>query len=289
MSRGPAFLLNVGENWRTRPLFSALQGGHTEEPEHSALPSWGDVLPGAPAAGVNRLSGACVFASHHGNRIMNHVDEYPLRQPGAAGPWSIGERSAEKERRKAQSPPNDDMALIAQALNGRQASFGELVQKYQDRLYNAVVHSMGNVEDARDVVQEAMVQAFLNLETFQHSSSFYTWLYRIAFNVRASHRRRKHATVSVEQAREATGEEPMDSGPQPSEQLQQKERCSQVWQAIAQLSEQHRAVEVLRDIEGFCYGEIAEILTLPVGTVRSRIHRARIQLRDILKGTMTSA
>ena len=214
---------------------------------------------------------------------MNHVDEYPLRQSGTAGRWPIGERSAEKELRKAESPPNDDEALIAQALNGRQASFGALVQKYQDRLYNAVVHTMGNVEDARDVVQEAFVQAFLRLKTFQHSSAFYTWLYRIAFNVGASHRRRKHVTVSVEQAREATGEEPVDSGPQPSEQLQQKERCYQVRQAITQLSEEHRAVVVLRDMEGLCYDDIAEILTLPMGTVRSRIHRARVQLRDILR------
>jgi RNA polymerase sigma-70 factor (ECF subfamily) len=220
---------------------------------------------------------------------MNHVDEDPLRQSGTAGLRTIGERSAGNERRDAKSPPNDDVALIAQALNGRQASFGELVRKYQDRLYNAIVHTMGNVEDARDVVQEAMVQAFLHLATFQHSSSFYTWLYRIAFNVGASHRRRKRATVSVEQAREAAGEEPVDSGPQPSEHLQQEERCCQVRQAIAQLSEEHRAVAVLRDMEGFCYDEIAKILTLPLGTVRSRIHRARLQLRDLLKEAMTSA
>jgi len=215
---------------------------------------------------------------------MDHVDEYPVRQVGAAELRPIGERSAEKECHEAESPSNDDAALIAQTLNGRQASFGELVKKYQDRLYNAVVYKMGNVEDARDVVQEAMVQAFLRLDTFQHSSAFYTWLYRIAFNLGANHRRRKHVTLSVEQAREATGKEPVDSGPQPSERLQREERCYQVRQAISQLSEEHRAVVVLREIEGFCYDEIAEILTVPIGTVRSRIHRARIQLRGLLRG-----
>jgi RNA polymerase sigma-70 factor, ECF subfamily len=181
---------------------------------------------------------------------------------------------------------SDDAELIQETLQGRPASFGELVRKYQDRLFNAVVHAVGNVEDARDVVQEALVQAFLRLETFQHSSAFYTWLYRIAFNVAASHRRRKHVTVSVEQVREASGQEPVDPGIQPEEQLEQRERCQQVRQAIAQLSEEHRAVLVLRDMEDLAYEDIAEILTLPVGTVRSRLHRARMQLRDILKGSL---
>ena len=180
---------------------------------------------------------------------------------------------------------SDDAELIQQTLQGRPASFGVLVHKYQDRLFNAVVHAMGNVEDARDVVQEALVQAFLRLETFQHSSAFYTWLYRIAFNVAASHRRRKHVTASVEQVREASGQEPVDAGMQPEEQLEQQERCQQVRQAIAQLSEEHRTVLVLRDMEDFGYEDIAQILTLPVGTVRSRLHRARMQLRDILNGS----
>lgn len=181
---------------------------------------------------------------------------------------------------------SDDAELIAQTLAGRPASFGVLVRKYQDRLFNAVVHAMGNSEDARDVVQEALVQAFLRLETFQHSSAFYTWLYRIAFNVAASHRRRKRVTVSVEQIREASGQEPVDGGSPPEEQLEQEERRQQVRQAIAQLTDEHRSVLVLRDIDGFCYDEIADILALPVGTVRSRLHRARMQLRDILKGTL---
>jgi RNA polymerase sigma-70 factor (ECF subfamily) len=182
---------------------------------------------------------------------------------------------------------NDDAELIAQTLAGQAASFGVLVRKYQDRLYNSVLHTMGNAEDARDAVQEALVQAFLRLETFQHSSAFYTWLYRIAFNVAASHRRRRHLTASVDQARETTGQEPVDTGQEPSDRLMQEERCRQVREAIGQLTEEHRAVLVLRDMEGFCYEEIAEILSLPVGTVRSRLHRARMQLRDILKGTLT--
>jgi len=182
---------------------------------------------------------------------------------------------------------SDDAELIAQTLQGQPASFGVLVRKYQDRLYNAVVHTMGNAEDARDAVQEAMVQAFVRLETFQHSSAFYTWLYRIAFNIAASHRRRKHITASVDHARETIGEEPVDSGPDPGDRIEQQERCQPGRQAIAQLTEEHRAVLVLRDMEGLSYEEIAEVLTLPVGTVRSRLHRARMQLRDMLKGNLS--
>src|SRR5208283_3146370 len=103
---------------------------------------------------------------------------------------------------------NDDAQLIEEALKGRSAAFGQLVQKYQDRLYNTMVHVVNNAEDARDAVQDAFVQAFLKLETFQQNSAFYTWLYRIAFNVAASQGRRRRPTLSVDQTRESTGEEP---------------------------------------------------------------------------------
>jgi len=178
---------------------------------------------------------------------------------------------------------NDDAQLIHETLAGHSAAFGRLVQKYQDRLFNTVAHVAGNAEDARDIVQDAFVQAFLKLDTFQHSSAFYTWLYRIAFNVAATHRRRRRPTLSVEQAREASGQEPMDHNDGPTELLERQERCRQVREAIDQLSEEHRDVLVLREIDGCCYETIAEILDLPIGTVRSRLHRGRLQLREQLR------
>ncbi len=183
---------------------------------------------------------------------------------------------------------NDDTQLIAEALAGKPAAFGQLVLKYQDRLYNTVVHVVHSAEDARDVVQEAFVQAFVKLETFHGTSAFYTWLYRIAFNVAISRsRKKKRPTVSVERDRETTGQEPVDRRAGPSEQAEQEERCRQVREAIATLSDEHRAVVILREIDGCCYETIAEILELPVGTVRSRLHRARLQLRDQLKEVLT--
>jgi len=178
---------------------------------------------------------------------------------------------------------NDDAQLIAETLAGKTKAFGQLVLKYQDRLYNTIVHVIGSIEDARDAVQEAFVQAFIKLETFQQNSAFYTWLYRIAFNVAASHCRRRRPTVSVEQARETTGQEPIDGNSGPEQRLEQEERCRQVQQALAALSDEHRTVLVLREIDGCCYETIAEVLELPVGTVRSRLHRARLQLREQLR------
>jgi len=178
---------------------------------------------------------------------------------------------------------NDDARLIEETLAGNSAAFGQLVQRYQDRLYNTLVHVIGSPEDALDVVQDAFVQAFVKLESFRGRSAFYTWLYRIAFNVAATQRRRRRPVLSVDHAREEGGDEPVDPDQGPLDHLEQEERCRQVREALKVLSDEHREVLVLREIDGCCYETIAEILDLPVGTVRSRLHRARLQLRDELK------
>ncbi len=181
---------------------------------------------------------------------------------------------------------NDDAALIEATLAGDSAAFGLLVQKYQNRLFNTMVHAVGSFEDARDVVQEAFVQAFLKLGSFQRQSGFYTWLYRIAFNVAASQRRRQKPGLSMEQVQHHTGHEPIDEEDSPAQRVEQQERSRQVWQAMATLSDEHRAVLVLREIDGCCYETIAEVLNVPIGTVRSRLHRARLQLREQLKAVL---
>lgn len=177
----------------------------------------------------------------------------------------------------------DDSQLIDEALQGDTRAFGQLVQRHQDRLYNAIVYVVGCRVEAEDVVQDAFVQAYLKLKSFQRNSAFYTWLYRIAFNASVSRRRRKRVEVSVEQNREATGCEPLDDGEDPGERLAREERAGQVRAALDTLTEEHRAILVLREMEGCCYETIADILELPVGTVRSRLHRARLQLREQLK------
>ena len=177
----------------------------------------------------------------------------------------------------------DDAQLIDATLAGESAAFGCLVTKYQDRLVNTLVPLLGSAEDARDVAQDAFVQAFVKLDRFRRTSAFYTWLYRIAFNMAMSHRRRKKPTVSLEEIKERTGTEPTEDGCDPGDRLLRDEQVCQVQAALATLAEDHRVVLVLREIDGCRYETIAEILDLPVGTIRSRLHRARIQLREQLQ------
>lgn len=177
----------------------------------------------------------------------------------------------------------DDVRLIDETLGGDSAAFGQLVTRYQDRLYNTVVHVVGSSDTAHDVVQDAFVQAYTKLEKFERASAFYTWLYRIAVNLAISRRRREKPMTSVDQVREVLGNEPIDDADPPAAQLEQRERACQVHRALAALSEEHRTILTLREMEDFSYEQIAEILELPVGTIRSRLHRARMQLRDQLK------
>lgn len=173
----------------------------------------------------------------------------------------------------------DDATLIDLALGGDAAAFGALVRRYQDRLYTALIHIAGSRDEAEDVAQDAFVQAYLKLHTFERQSKFYTWLYRIAFNAAVSRRRKRRTEGSIEQARAAAGEEPKDCGERPEERLLRQERANLLTQALHGLSEEHRAILILREMEGCDYEQIAEILDLPVGTVRSRLHRARAHLR----------
>lgn len=177
---------------------------------------------------------------------------------------------------------NDEPQLIEASLQGDSAAFGRLVTLYQDRLYNAMVHFCGNATEAEDVAQEAFVQAYLKLRDFQRQSAFYTWLYRIAFNTAVSRKRRKRIETSIDKSRDDLGDEPTDYGDAPGDRLLREEQAVQVRAALDLLSEEHRSILVLREIEGCDYEQIAEILGINVGTVRSRLHRARLQMRDRL-------
>lgn len=180
----------------------------------------------------------------------------------------------------------EETELIRAAVAGQTEAFGELVRRYQDRLYTAVVHIVGCRVEAEDVVQDAFVQAYVKLQTFKQNSRFYTWLYRIAFNVSISRRRRRKVEVSVEESRELTGQEPLDEGTAPGEPLEEAERRELLRRAMARLSEEHRSIIVLRHMEECSYEDIAQILEISVGTVRSRLHRARAALLEHLQEIM---
>lgn len=178
---------------------------------------------------------------------------------------------------------SSDDPLIDATLAGDTAAFGDLVRKYQDRLFTTMVHAIGLHAEAEDVVQEAFAQAFVKLSSFKRESQFYTWLYRIAFNVWLSRRRRKRPTVSLDKNRETLGSEPMDVGDSAETQAIKKEDARILYEAMQTLEDDHRQILVLREIDGQSYEQIAEVCQLPVGTVRSRLHRARKQLLECMK------
>lgn len=177
---------------------------------------------------------------------------------------------------------NDESELIDRARQGDTSAFGQLVRTYQDRLFTSVFHVVQQHEEAEDIVQDAFVQALLKLQTFRGKSSFYTWLYRIAFNAAVNRRRRQDRGLSIEHGFEAAGRELPDQGDPPEERLVRQERARQIQLALGQLSEEFRAVLVLREVEGFDYQTIARVLNVSVGTVRSRLHRARALMRQHL-------
>jgi RNA polymerase sigma-70 factor (ECF subfamily) len=181
---------------------------------------------------------------------------------------------------------HDDAPLIQATLRGDSQAYGQLVEKYQDRLLTALVHVCSSRHEAEDALQDAFVQAYLKLSSFAGGSAFYTWLYRIAFNTAISRRRRRREESSVEQTRELTGEEPQDDGERVDENLLRQERAVQVQKALAKLSDEHRVILVLREVEGCDYEQIAGVLDLPVGTVRSRLHRARLHLKEELSAIL---
>ncbi len=180
----------------------------------------------------------------------------------------------------------DDQQIIRRTIGGETEVFGQLICKYQDRLYNGMVQIIRSESEAEDVVQDAFVLAFTKLKSFKGNSAFYTWLYRIAYNVAITRLRRRKPTVSLEGKGEHSRLDFPDSGPSPDAELQRNEQARQLTQAMDRLSHEHRAILVLREMEELDYDTIAEILDLPIGTVRSRLHRARGHLREHLQAIM---
>jgi RNA polymerase sigma-70 factor, ECF subfamily len=174
---------------------------------------------------------------------------------------------------------NDEEELIQSALAGKSSSFELLVTRYQDRLYTAMISVVGSTDEAEDVVQEAFIQAYLKLSTFQQNSRFYTWLYRIAFNFALAKRRRHRGHLSLEEGREVSGSEPKSKIEAPETRMTRSEDVDLVHQALSELSEDHRSILVLREMEDLAYEDIAEVLQISIGTVRSRLNRARLALK----------
>ena len=165
------------------------------------------------------------------------------------------------------------------------ATIGELVLRYQDRLFNTVVRLVDNAEDARDVVQEAFLHAYQSLNSFKGDSMFFTWLYRIAVNSAITMKRKQRPLLRIQTTGdEQTTLDPLDPAEtnRPGHAMEMAEEELRVHSALSKLSSEHRAVLLMKDMEGMKYEAMAEVLGVPVGTIRSRLHRARLEIRNIL-------
>jgi RNA polymerase sigma-70 factor (ECF subfamily) len=187
-------------------------------------------------------------------------------------------------------PRISDESLVLAVQNGDMAAFGRLVERYQDRLYNLVLRMVGHCEDARELTQDAFLHALEAIDRFRGQASFYTWIFRIAVNAALSHRRRASRAqfMSLQELKEKTGIQadipaPGRTAEPPAAPLQQRELTAAVTDALALLGPDARAVIVLKDVEGCDYEQIHQILRIPMGTVKSRLHRARLELKDRLE------
>jgi RNA polymerase sigma-70 factor (ECF subfamily) len=179
----------------------------------------------------------------------------------------------------------DDLDLINRFKGGDASAFEEIILKYQDRIYNICRYMLGNAYDAEDAAQDVFLKAYQNLNKFKPDSSLYTWLYRIAVNTCIDYRRKPFFESLFKKSKEGdvfVVDQPSDS-PSPERLYGSKEIGNAIQLALGRLSEKLRTVIVLKEIEGLSYEEIAEVLDVSIGTVKSRISRAREELKELLK------
>jgi len=175
--------------------------------------------------------------------------------------------------------------LVEKSINGDIESFEQLISKYNQYVYNISYRMMGNAEDAQDMSQEALIKAYKSIKNFRNDANFSTWLYRIVINTCKDELRKKsEPTLSMDQ--EGVANLLSDEQDDPIIVYEKNELKVHIQKALDQLSVDGRTVVVLKDLMGYSYEEIGNILEIPTGTVRSRLHRNRINLKDILKATL---
>jgi len=179
--------------------------------------------------------------------------------------------------------------LISRSKAGDVEAFEQLISKYEKKVYNIALRAVDNHADASDLAQEVFIRVFKSIGNFKEQASFSTWLYKITTNVCLDEirRRRKRNTVSLEEEIRLESSEIKrqyeSTDLRPDETAEKNELRQMVKEAIGKLSAEHRMAIILRDIHGFSYDEMSKIMCCPEGTVKSRINRARLALKNILK------
>jgi RNA polymerase sigma-70 factor (ECF subfamily) len=224
---------------------------------------------------------------------MDNLNRNTMGMRHSSGPGSAAPNS--------NSAPRDE-ELVTRTLAGDRDAYRLLVEKYQGKILALALDVLKSREDAEDIVQESFVKAYLSLASFKGESSFYTWLYRIAYNMSIDVRRRtarrggahlefkESASVSrgIAGGNESGGAatavpEHLQNVEGPHEALHRKETGAKIQEVLQELSPEHRAVIVLREVDGLDYGEISDATGVPRGTVMSRLHYARKALQKALK------
>lgn len=182
---------------------------------------------------------------------------------------------------------NSEKELIRKAKNGDVYSFEKLIKDYQINVYNLAFRILGNKEDAYDVSQEAFIKVYKSIKNFKEESSFSTWLYRLVSNTCLDYLKKNKKVKTLNTTISSNDNQNIDlqikdNSRTPDEVLETKEEIDMLISALNELSEQHRVVIVLRDIQGFSYSEISKVIKCSEGTVKSRLNRARWKLKDII-------
>ncbi len=186
----------------------------------------------------------------------------------------------------------EDEALVEKCRKGDMQAFGFLVAKYQDRLVNMMYRMTGRWAQAEELAQEAFLKALERIGQFRNQSGFYTWLFRIGANLALSYRRRCGRIrftpldgdgLDGTQAHALGNRLAQHREPSPDVGIESSEQSRRVHEALERLDDEHRLMIILRDMEEMDYSRIARVLDVPVGTVKSRLHRARCMMKDMLK------
>lgn len=182
---------------------------------------------------------------------------------------------------------SDEKALLSKAKKGDVESFEKLIENCKNKAYNIAFHILRNEEDARDALQDSFIKIFKALNSFREESSFSTWVYRIVSNTCADmlkkNSKHKHANMIYTYNDDDEKDiEIKDCSLNPEEITERKEKIRYILSCMDRLSDEHREIIILRDIHGFSYEEIARILQCSDGTVKSRINRARNNLKQMM-------
>lgn len=187
---------------------------------------------------------------------------------------------------------SNELWLVEQSRKGDVDAFEELIKDYKKSAYNIALRVLRNVEDAEDASQEALIKVYKNIQSFNMQSTFKVWMYRIVVNTCLDFKRKKSINaVSIDENIDLGGNnevhrEIADDSGNPDALVEKNFNNKLVNDAVNKLDEDYKTIIVLRDIQGFSYSEIAEILSCNLGTVKSRLNRARKSLKEILENEL---